>query len=82
MWSGCAIATAWTPKDFAPEFFQALESYTWPGNIRELVNAIDSTLAVSGQDPKLYHTHLPTNIRVHMARNSVCKDTVHDDDMQ
>ena len=60
-------------KGFAPEFFQALESYSWPGNIRELVNAVDSALAVSGNDPKLYPTHLPTNIRVHMARNAVGK---------
>jgi two-component system NtrC family response regulator len=60
-------------KGFAPEFFQALEAYSWPGNIRELVNALDNALAVSGNDPKLYHTHLPTNIRVHMARNAICK---------
>ena len=60
-------------KGFAPEFFQALEAYSWPGNIRELVNAIDNALAVSGNDPKLYHTHLPTNIRVQLARNTICK---------
>ena len=67
-------------KGFAPEFFSALEAYSWPGNVRELVNALDSTLAVAGQDPKLYPTHLPTNIRVHLARNSVCKDTAPEDE--
>ena len=67
-------------KGFAPEFFAALEAYRWPGNVRELVNALDSALAIAGQDPKLHPTHLPTDIRVHLARNSVCKDAVPEDD--
>ena len=60
-------------KGFAPDFFDVLQSYDWPGNVRELVNALDAALSVAGQEPKLFVNHLPTHIRIHMARASVAK---------
>ncbi|MDQ5986722.1 MAG: Transcriptional regulatory protein ZraR [Syntrophus sp. SKADARSKE-3] len=58
-------------KGFSPEFFDVLCSYEWPGNIREQVNAIESCLAVADAEPILYPKHLPVNIRVQIARESV-----------
>ncbi len=58
-------------KGFSPEFIEALGKYRWPGNVRELENCMRSILAVAGDDPILYPKHLPTYIRVKMARGSV-----------
>ncbi|MBU0514396.1 MAG: sigma-54 dependent transcriptional regulator [Proteobacteria bacterium] len=58
-------------KGFSPEFIVALREYHWPGNVRELVNTLDRALAAAGGEPTLYPTHLPTNIRVELARAKV-----------
>jgi two-component system, NtrC family, response regulator len=61
-------------KGFSPEFFAALQTYEWPGNVRELVNALESALAAAGPVPTLFPLHLPSHIRVSLARASVsCK---------
>jgi len=58
-------------KGFSPEFLETLCKYEWPGNVRELVNALESALAKALQESILYPKHLPTHIRVHLARNAV-----------
>jgi two-component system NtrC family response regulator len=60
-------------KGFAPEFIEALSAYEWPGNIRELVNALESALATAYSDPILFPKHLPMHVRVHLARDAVHK---------
>ena len=60
-------------KGFSPEFFEALLAYDWPGNIRELVNALESAVATAYNDPILFPKHLPTNVRIHLARDAVQK---------
>ena len=60
-------------KGFSPEFIETLCAYDWPGNIRELVNAIESSLATSLHESILYPKHLPTHLRVHLARNAIHK---------
>lgn len=61
-------------KGFSPEFFEILVHYPWPGNIRELFNALEQTLAVSRHEPVLFPKHLPTNIRVELARNALDRE--------
>ena len=58
-------------KGFAPEFIQALESYDWPGNIRELVNTLERVIATSPDTPILYPQHLPERIRIKNARTKL-----------
>jgi two-component system, NtrC family, response regulator len=60
-------------KGFSPEFFDTLRAYEWPGNIRELVNALESALAVAGSEPILFPKHLPRHIRIRIAREAVHK---------
>ncbi|MBN1516472.1 hypothetical protein JXA32_07865 [Candidatus Sumerlaeota bacterium] len=55
-------------KGFSPDFFEALESYAWPGDVRELINAFDSAFATAGDEPALFRKHLPGHIRAHAAR--------------
>ncbi|HHD63692.1 MAG TPA: sigma-54-dependent Fis family transcriptional regulator, partial [Desulfobulbaceae bacterium] len=64
-------------KGFSPEFFEALGVYEWPGNVRELLNALESALATAGNEPTLFPAHLPTQIRIKLARASVNKKIAH-----
>jgi two-component system NtrC family response regulator len=58
-------------KGISNEFFDVLMSYAWPGNVRELVNAVEAAVTSTGDDPTLYQVHLPTHIRIEIARNSI-----------
>ena len=58
-------------KSVSPDFFETLASYSWPGNVRELISAIESALSMARFAPMLYSRHLPEEIRVHQARQSV-----------
>ena len=60
-------------KEFSPEFIDILLSYSWPGNVRELFNALERAMAAASHDPVLYPQHLPNNIRVKLAVNSIDK---------
>jgi two-component system, NtrC family, response regulator len=59
------------PKEFSPEFLDLLASYPWPGNIRELVNALERALISARYERVLFPRHLPTHIRVHQVRSSL-----------
>ncbi|MDX9745771.1 MAG: sigma-54 dependent transcriptional regulator [Syntrophales bacterium] len=63
-------------KLLSPEFLECLKSYPWPGNVRELVNAMEMSLASAKYDNMLFLKHLPTAIRVHVAREKVRSGSV------
>lgn len=56
-------------KQFSPDFFATLARYEWPGNVRELVNALERAVSAARHEPILFPKHLPTYIRVHLARS-------------
>lgn len=60
-------------KGFAPDFLDTLLQYEWPGNIRELVNALDQAVVRAGTEPILYPQHLSRNIRANVARLQVAE---------
>jgi two-component system NtrC family response regulator len=45
-------------------------AYPWPGNVRELVQALEKALLSAKDEPMLFPKHLPTYIRIHVARSS------------
>jgi two-component system NtrC family response regulator len=55
-------------KGFSPDFLEALTTYDWPGNIRELVHTLERALAIAHNEPTLFQKHLPTDIRIKLAR--------------
>ncbi len=61
------------PKGFSPEFWEAATNYKWPGNVRELIQALEKALLAAKDEPILYPKHLPTHIRIQVARNGVHK---------
>jgi two-component system NtrC family response regulator len=58
-------------KDLSPEFMDLLLSYPWPGNVRELIHGLERTLISARYERVLFPKHLPTHIRVQVARSSV-----------
>jgi two-component system NtrC family response regulator len=62
-------------KGFSADFFDILSRYDWPGNIRELFNALEEALSVAGPEPMLYPHYLPTHIRAAVARIHVIAST-------
>jgi two-component system NtrC family response regulator len=59
------------PKGFSPEFWDAVTNYKWPGNVRELIHALEKALLTAKDEPILYPKHLPTYIRIKVARNGI-----------
>ena len=58
-------------KTMSPAFVAALTAYTWPGNIRELMHAMEGVVALALDEPLLHPVHLPVHIRVRVAREQV-----------
>jgi transcriptional regulator with PAS, ATPase and Fis domain len=48
----------------APEARAALLSWSWPGNIRELLHAVEAARAMAGPGDRVEREHLPQPLRV------------------
>jgi len=60
-------------KGTSPEFWDVVTAYQWPGNVREMVQALEKALLSAKEEPILFPKHLPTYIRIQVARNSFHK---------
>jgi two-component system NtrC family response regulator len=60
-------------KGASPEFWDVVTEYKWPGNVRELIQALEKALLSAKDEPMLFPKHLPTYIRIQVARNSFPK---------
>ncbi|MBI5584151.1 MAG: sigma-54-dependent Fis family transcriptional regulator [Deltaproteobacteria bacterium] len=60
-------------KGYSPEFFEALQRYEWPGNIRELKTTLEAAIHAAGSEPILYPSHLPVYIRIWLAKKSIAQ---------
>jgi PAS domain S-box-containing protein len=47
---------------FAPETIEAIKSYNWPGNTRELENAIHFSVIMTGESGTVLPSHLPNQV--------------------
>ena len=61
------------PKEASPEFWAMVTEYKWPGNVRELIQALEKALLSAKDEPMLFPKHLPTYIRIQVARSSFPK---------
>ena len=58
-------------KKITPKFMEILETYDWPGNIRELQNTIER-LSILADNSEIRLEDIPFNIRMpHMSRTRV-----------
>ena len=55
--AGCIV------KTLSPDAISALSRYSWPGNVRQLVNVLER-LAITGRDPVATAEDLPAEVRV------------------
>jgi DNA-binding NtrC family response regulator len=60
-------------KRASPEFWEVVTEYKWPGNVRELIQALEKALLSAKDEPILFPKHLPTYIRIQVARSSFPK---------
>jgi two-component system NtrC family response regulator len=54
----CAEKYAKQIKNVSDDFFHVLSCYDWPGNVKELVGAIDVAVAMAGKEGTLFSKHL------------------------
>lgn len=59
------------PQKCSLEFIAALKRYEWPGNVRQLVNTLESAMGEAFCEPMLFPKHLPNSIRVILARSAI-----------
>ncbi|NWH05197.1 sigma-54-dependent transcriptional regulator [Desulfobacter latus] len=58
-------------KGFKPDFLKMLESYNWPGNIRELITSLEKAILANADASILYPNYLPQHIRLHHIETSI-----------
>jgi two-component system, NtrC family, response regulator len=56
-------------KGISQEFLEILNNQEWAGNVRELINVLESSLASAGQDPTLFPKHIPYQYRTTLLKN-------------
>lgn len=61
-------------KGFAKEFIDALTAYSWPGNVREFVGAMERAVSAAFHEPTLYLKHLPPDIRISLIKSALTKE--------
>lgn len=64
----------WEIKGYSPETLDALSKYPWPGNIRELVNTLESMIVRAHPEPVLFPVHLPAHVRIHSLGESLAQE--------
>ncbi len=65
-----------TSKSFTSNFILLLETYDWPGNIRELISALEKAILSEPNNPILYPVHLPENIRINFIKSAAFKEKI------
>ncbi|MFP5230320.1 MAG: sigma-54-dependent transcriptional regulator [Acidobacteriota bacterium] len=70
----------WKPVPFTPEAVEALREYAWPGNIRELRNAVERLLLLAGDsvDQATVEMALPSRVAESAFRGAGRLDTAAD----
>lgn len=58
-------------KGISPGFWDVLRSYAWPGNTRELIQALERAVIAAQDEAVLFSKHLSHHIRISVARAAV-----------
>ncbi|MFC1734476.1 sigma-54-dependent transcriptional regulator [Candidatus Hydrogenedentota bacterium] len=62
--ASCCERYSISVKQVDPEALEVLVNYHWPGNIRQLSNAVQHAATTAGNDLIVFAKHLPNEIRV------------------
>ncbi|MEN8258656.1 MAG: sigma-54 dependent transcriptional regulator [Thermodesulfobacteriota bacterium] len=58
-------------KEIGADTLEVLSTYPWPGNIRELINTLESAVNVALNEPLLFPKHLPIALRVSVKQKNL-----------
>jgi two-component system NtrC family response regulator len=58
-------------KGIDADVISTIQGYHWPGNVRELFHSLEQTFVASGDEMTLFAMHLPSDIRIRVARNII-----------
>ncbi|MCL1985942.1 MAG: sigma-54 dependent transcriptional regulator [Betaproteobacteria bacterium] len=58
-------------KEITDGCLDLLLEYTWPGNVRELFHTMARACVAAGQQNRIFAGHLPTELRVAVARRNI-----------
>jgi DNA-binding NtrC family response regulator len=72
------------PRSFSPAAVREMMRFSWPGNVRQLENVVERSLALSGEHTVLDVEDLPEEIRcparvrppeIHLDGDGICLDS-------
>lgn len=66
-------------KGISNDFVEMLDSYDWPGNIRELINLLHLVIANAFEEPMVYPHFLPKEFRIKILQKKISTKTAKDD---
>lgn len=58
-------------KSFSDEALEALTTYPWPGNVREMINAVEAAALAARNEDLILPQHLPLHLRANVAGSRV-----------
>lgn len=58
-------------KNYSKDFLETLTSYSWPGNVREFLNVLHSSIANAADSDVLNYHHLPVEFRILRAKSKI-----------
>lgn len=61
------------PKVASADFYEVLNNYNWPGNVRQLFNIVEQAFVASGTGNTIYAMHLSDDLRIKMAKSNLEK---------
>ncbi len=61
------------PKVANSDFYDVLNNYDWPGNVRQLFNVVEQAFVASGTGNTIYAMHLSDALRIKMAKSNLRK---------
>ena len=76
----CCAKYRTASKGISPECLEILRNYHWPGNVKELISAIDKAVASAIHEPVIYSIHLPSHLRAEVIRRGVSPRIQEDED--
>ncbi|OEU66868.1 MAG: Fis family transcriptional regulator [Desulfovibrio sp. S3730MH75] len=62
------------PKVANSDFYDVLNNYNWPGNVRQLFNVLEQAFVACGSGNTIYAMHLSDDLRIKMAKSNLKKN--------
>ncbi len=58
-------------KGVSSDFMEMITRFTWPGNVREVINTLETAISAAQNEDTLFSRHIPDYIRIQVAQASL-----------